>query len=176
MWEEVRRGEKMRRCEKRWEEVRRWEDVRRCEKRWEDEKMSEDVRRCEKRWEDEKMSEDVRRYEKMWEEGRRYEKIWRWEDLKMRGCEDKKIFYRPPLLEEPCAQMLSGKTRLRSNARHCQRCQASQCGPSAGQNERSQRRGCLLALCSVMSFWFLFSTSVKIILHVKPYVSYVTSF
>jgi hypothetical protein len=27
----------------------------------------------------------------------------------MRGCEDEKMFYRPPLLEEPCAQTLSGK-------------------------------------------------------------------
>jgi len=24
-------------------------------------------------------------------------------------CEDEKMFYRPPLLEEPCAQTLSGK-------------------------------------------------------------------
>ena len=30
----------------------------------------------------------------------------------MRGCEDEKMFYRPPLLEEPCAQTLSGKTCL----------------------------------------------------------------
>ena len=28
----------------------------------------------------------------------------------MRRCEDEKVFYRPPLLEEPCAQTLSGKT------------------------------------------------------------------
>ena len=28
----------------------------------------------------------------------------------MRRCEDGKMFYRPPLLEEPCAQTLSGKT------------------------------------------------------------------
>jgi hypothetical protein len=34
----------------------------------------------------------------------------------MRGCEDEKMFYRPPLLEEPCAQTLSGKTE-RSNVR-----------------------------------------------------------
>ena len=26
-----------------------------------------------------------------------------------RRCEDEKMFYRPPLLEEPCAQTLSGK-------------------------------------------------------------------
>jgi len=32
----------------------------------------------------------------------------------MRGCEDEKMFYRPPLLEEPCAQTLSGKIE-RSN-------------------------------------------------------------
>ena len=30
----------------------------------------------------------------------------------MRRCEDEKMFYRPPLLEEPCAQTLSGKTDL----------------------------------------------------------------
>ena len=28
----------------------------------------------------------------------------------MRRCEDEKMRYRPPLLEEPCAQTLSGKT------------------------------------------------------------------
>jgi len=26
-------------------------------------------------------------------------------------CEDEKMFYRPPLLEEPCAQTLSGKMK-----------------------------------------------------------------
>ena len=30
-------------------------------------------------------------------------------NVKMRRCEDEKMFYRPPLLEEPCAQTLSGK-------------------------------------------------------------------
>ena len=29
--------------------------------------------------------------------------------MKMRGCEDEKMFYRPQLLEEPCAQTLSEK-------------------------------------------------------------------
>ena len=37
------------------------------------------------------------------------------EDVKMsrceRRCEDEKMFYRPPLLEEPCAQTLSGTSR-----------------------------------------------------------------
>ena len=33
----------------------------------------------------------------------------RWEGVKMRRCKDEKIRYRPPLLEEPCAQTLSGK-------------------------------------------------------------------
>ena len=137
MWEDVRRCEKMwedmRRCEKMWEDVRRcekmWEDVRRCEKmrrRWEDEKMWrwEDVkmRRCEdvkmRRCEDERMWEDVKMRrcedEKMWRwedvKMRRCEdeRMWRWEDVKMRRCEDEKMFYRPPLLEEPCAQTLSG--------------------------------------------------------------------
>ena len=28
--------------------------------------------------------------------------------MKMRRCEDEKVRYRPPLLEEPCAQTLSG--------------------------------------------------------------------
>jgi len=32
--------------------------------------------------------------------------------VKMRRCEDEKMRYRPPLLEEPCAQTLSGKTPL----------------------------------------------------------------
>ena len=34
--------------------------------------------------------------------------------MKMRRCEDEKVRYRPPLLEEPCAQTLSGK----SNPKH----------------------------------------------------------
>jgi hypothetical protein len=52
------------------------------------------MRRCE----DEKMCrrEDV--------------KMRRCEDVKMRRYEDEKMFYRPPLLEEPCAQTLSGIT------------------------------------------------------------------
>ena len=29
----------------------------------------------------------------------------------MRRCEDEKMRYRPPLLEEPCAQTLSGKKK-----------------------------------------------------------------
>jgi len=36
------------------------------------------------------------------------EKVVR-EDVKIRRCEDEKVRYRPPLLEEPCAQTLSGK-------------------------------------------------------------------
>ena len=37
--------------------------------------------------------------------------------MKISRCEDEKMFYekmfyRPPLLEEPCAQTLSGKTRI----------------------------------------------------------------
>ena len=35
-------------------------------------------------------------------------KMRRCEDV--RRCEDEKMFYRPPLLEEPCAQTLSGKS------------------------------------------------------------------
>ena len=31
--------------------------------------------------------------------------------MKMRRCEDEKMRYRPPLLEEPCAQTLSGITK-----------------------------------------------------------------
>ena len=101
----------------------RWEDVkmRRCE----DEKMwrleGVKMRRCEDekmwRWEDVKM----RRCED--------EKMWRWEGVKMRRCEDEKMRYRPPLLEEPCAQTLSGKNtrgsdhfrrfRCRKSARRC---------------------------------------------------------
>ena len=82
----------------------RWEGVkmRRCEDkkmwRWEDVKMSscEDEKMW--RWEDTK----IRRCED--------EKMWRWEGLKMRRCEDEKMRCRPPLLEEPCAQTLSGKS------------------------------------------------------------------
>jgi hypothetical protein len=32
----------------------------------------------------------------------------RCEDEKKMRCEDEKMFYSPPLLEEPCAQTLSG--------------------------------------------------------------------
>ena len=101
--------------------MRRWEDemkmwrcedvkVRRCEDekmrwRWEDVKM----RRCEDekmwRWEDET---------KMWRwddvKIRRWEddmKMRRWKDEKMRKWEDE--IQTAPLLEEPCAQTLSGK-------------------------------------------------------------------
>ena len=35
----------------------------------------------------------------------------------MRRFEDEKMFYRPPLLEEPCAQTLSGKTGNMANQR-----------------------------------------------------------
>ena len=35
------------------------------------------------------------------------------EGVKMRRCEDEKMRYRPPLLEEPCAQTLSGKMWIR---------------------------------------------------------------
>ena len=90
--------------------------------RWEDEKIwgSEDVKMW--RWEDVKMirCEDERMWrcedlkmrgcEWMW----RCEdvRMWRWEDVRMRRFEEEKIFYRPLLLEEPCAQTLSGNMLL----------------------------------------------------------------
>ena len=91
---------KMRRCE----DVKMWRcdvKMRRCEDvkmwRWEDEKIW--------RWKDEKMwrCEDVKK--------RRCEdvKMRRCEDVRMRRCEDVKIFDRPPLLEVPFSQTLSGK-------------------------------------------------------------------
>ena len=96
-WADVKMSRCERRCERRYEE--RWADERRCERRYEDEQMwrwadvREDVKmsRCERRCEDEQM--------------------WRWVDVKMRRCEDEKVRYRPPLLEEPCAQTLSGKSK-----------------------------------------------------------------
>jgi len=36
------------------------------------------------------------------------EKMSRCEDVKMRRCEDVRMFDRPPILEEPFAQTLSG--------------------------------------------------------------------
>ena len=102
----------MRRCEV--EKVWRWEDVkmRRCEDekmwRWEGVKM----RRCEDEkvwsWEGVKM----RRCED--------EKVWRWEGVKMRRCEDEKVWrwedeIQTPLLEEPCAQTLSGMNQKYKN-------------------------------------------------------------
>ena len=106
-----------------WEKMWRWADVkmRRCERRCEDEKMWEKVWR----WADVKMSrcEDEQMWEKMWrwadvkmsrcERRCEDEQMWRWEDvIQMWRCEDEKIRYRPPLLEEPCAQTLSGKKKL----------------------------------------------------------------
>ena len=118
-WADVREDVKMSRCEdeQMWEKMWRWADVKmsRCERRCEDEQMWRwaDVR------EDVKMSrcED----EQMWE------KMWRWADVKekcedekmLRRCEDEKMFYRPPLLEEPCAQTLSGKMHCKQNCLRC---------------------------------------------------------
>jgi len=39
----------------------------------------------------------------------------------MRRCEDEKMFYRLPLLEEPCAQTLSGKRRETERERERER-------------------------------------------------------
>ena len=118
-WADVKMSRCERRCERRYEE--RWADERRCERRrerrYEDEQMWRwaDVR------EDMKMSrcEDEQMWEKMWrwadvkmsrcERRCEDEQMWRWADVKMRRCEDEKVRYRPPLLEEPCAQTLSGK-------------------------------------------------------------------
>ena len=63
----------------------RWEDVK--VRRWDVKMRGEDVKtwRCE--------------YVKM-----------RWEDVKMRRCEHVKTYNRPPLLEEPFAQTLPGKS------------------------------------------------------------------
>ena len=131
-WADVKMSRCERRCERRcedeqmWEKMWRWADVKmsRCERRCEDEQMRED--RCERRCEDEQMWRwaDVREDVKMsrCEDEQMWEKMWRWADVKMsrcerrcedeqmfRRCEDEKMFYRPPLLEEPCAQTLSGK-------------------------------------------------------------------
>ena len=99
--------------------MRRWEDVRmrRCEdgkmlvcegkKMWrcegeEQEREREGVWRC----------ADVR----MWGRGdvkmSRCEDVsmWRWEDVSMWRCEHVKMYSRPPLLDEPFAHTLSGKT------------------------------------------------------------------
>ena len=40
------------------------------------------------------------------------------EDVKMRRCEDEKMLDRPPLLEKPCAQTLSGKMCRDSDRSH----------------------------------------------------------
>ena len=132
--------EKMWRCDD--EKMRRWEDVRtwRCEdvRMWkrEDEKMwrCEDVKMW--RWKDVRMwrCEDVKMKRCEGEQIWRWEdvKMWRWEDVKMRRCEDVRMwgwdavsiedvmwrcedvnmFERPPLLEQPFAQTLSGKTEV----------------------------------------------------------------
>ena len=46
----------------------------------------------------------------------------------MRRCEDEKVRYRPPLLEEPCAQTLSGKSM--ESKTHCKH------GPASGRTNR----------------------------------------
>ena len=86
--------------------------MRRCERRCEDEQMW--------RWADVREDIKMRRYkdEQMWRwadvrEDLKMsrcedEQMWKWEGVKMRRCEDEKMRYRPPLLEEPCAQTLSG--------------------------------------------------------------------
>ena len=128
MWEKVWRWAdvKMSRCEdeqmweKMWEKMWRWANVKmsRCEDEQMWEKMWEKIWRKMSRWE--KMWEKM--WEMMWEKIWRWadvkmsrcerrcedEQMWRWADVKMRRCEDEKVRYRPPLLEEPCAQTLSG--------------------------------------------------------------------
>ena len=48
------------------------------------------------------------------------------EDVKMRRCEDEKMLDRPPLLEEPCAQTLSGKgLQLLLQQHYCYLCHYS---------------------------------------------------
>jgi hypothetical protein len=132
---------KMIRCEDEkmwgWEDVKMWgwEDlmISRCEDetmwRWDYVKMwgGEAVRmwRCEDvkmwRWADVKMirCEDVRmwRCEDVRMRRSEDEKIWGWEDVNMWGCDDDKMFHRRPLLEEPCAQTLSGTRVSQSNNR-----------------------------------------------------------
>ena len=120
-WADVKMSRCERRCERRYEDEQMWEKMWEKMWRWADVKMS----RCEDekmwRWEDVKMSrcedeqmwrwEGVREGVKMrrCEDEKVWEKVWRGEGLKMWRCEDEKMRYRPPLLEEPCAQTLSGK-------------------------------------------------------------------
>ena len=104
-----------------WEDEKRWEDdMCRCEDekmwRWEDVKMRRwcvDVKM--RRWENDMCRCEEAEEEKMWrweDDMRRVEdeKMWRWENDMCR-CEDMKMINvnRPPLLEEPFAQTLSGK-------------------------------------------------------------------
>ena len=51
----------------------------------------------------------MRRCEDVKKREREKERERRCEDVKMRRCEDVKMYSRPPLLEEPFAQTLSGK-------------------------------------------------------------------
>ena len=41
--------------------------------------------------------------------------------MRMRRCEEEKMFYRPPLLEEPCAQTLSGMSAAAHSPRASER-------------------------------------------------------
>ena len=157
----------------RWEDEKMWrrEDVKR--RRWEDVKM----RRCEDeklwRWEDVKMRwEDVkmRRCEDIrWQDV----KMWRWEGAKMRRCEDEKmwrykmtrcedvtmfedVYNRPPLLEKPFAQTLSGKIHSKSKTKEsvhlCTSIEKSDCSTTPTMNslwkqpsERWQRYATIVA-------------------------------
>jgi hypothetical protein len=64
------------------------------------------------RWEDVKMRRFEGKKMRRWDEKMRWRceivRMWRWEDKKMKRYKEEKIFYRPPLLEESCAQILLG--------------------------------------------------------------------
>ena len=112
MWEDVRKCEKMRRCEK------MWEDVRRCEKMWEDLRRWGNVSRCKQmwmwRWEDVKRWEDVRRCEdeKMWEN------VKMWEDVKMRRCDDG-MWWQTSTIRRTLRSDALGKMRSKCWPRFC---------------------------------------------------------
>ena len=72
--------------------------------------------------------------------------------MKMRRCEDEKVRYRPPLLEEPCAQTLSGKRTKVDQEIQEPRAISSLCAPNFQPSVWSLDRpkfvhSCAWALC-----------------------------
>ena len=64
--------------------------------------------------------------------------------MKMRRCEDEKVRYRPPLLEEPCAQTLSGTSKsIKGQRRALELQEGGGCSAASAQHVHAARRAVL---------------------------------